>query len=179
MSAQTGTAMAGWLWAMAVVFAPAATVAQIATPPAARTGAVEAGTAGTGTAQTPPRGLFGDLGELFTPPPAAIWSPPPLKSPAQAIEEFNARAKDAGDSLSRLGRGPVVTGRAVCPVAANGAPDCEAAASRLCRDNGFRDGKSTDVESAQVCSAQAVLSRRTDEPGACRMENYVTRAMCQ
>lgn len=126
----------------------------------------------------PPRGLFGDLNKLFE-APAPMWSLPPPKSPAAAIEEFNARARDAGNSLSRLGSGTVATGRAVCPVAANGAPDCQVAAEQLCRDKGFNEGKSMDVEAAEVCSARAVLSRRTHEPGACRMENYVTRAMCR
>ncbi len=121
-------------------------------------------------------GLIGELNKLFeTSNPL-----PPLKSPAEVIEEWNAKARDAGEDFNnRLGKSLVVTGRVICPVSANGAPDCEPAAGQLCRDKGFKGGRGLDIDSARVCSPQAVLSGRTSEPNACRMENYVTRALCQ
>ena len=56
---------------------------------------------------------------------------PTLKSPSEAIDDLNTRAKDAakdaGESLSRLAKpSSMVTGRMICPVSANGAPDCKA-----------------------------------------------------
>lgn len=183
MRKRTKAAVTGWLGMLAVVLAPAAVFAQASLPPAPGAVASQASPTpaapdGVTAAVPAPRGLFGDFGKLFDPPPLA-WPPPAIASPAEVIEGLNARARDAGQDLSRLGRGPVVTGRARCPVAANGAPDCQAAADLLCRDKGFKDGRTADVEAAQVCSPRALLSGRTDEPGACRMENYVTRAMCQ
>lgn len=181
MNARTGRAVAGWLGAVALAMAP------VALAPAAASAQAPAPAPPVESAPPPqaspppappPRGLFGDLDKLFE-APAPLWSPPPLKSPAEVIEDLNARAKDAGAGLPELRRATVATGRAICPVSANGAPDCQAAAERLCRDKGFKDGKSMDVEAAQVCSARALLTNRTSEPGACRMENYVTRAMCQ
>ena len=69
----------------------------------------------------------------------------------------------------------MVSGRALCPAAANGAPDCKAGAARLCREQGYKDGSSVDVETAQKCSAKAYLAGQD----ACRTENFVTRAVCQ
>jgi hypothetical protein len=73
----------------------------------------------------------------------------------------------------------VVTGRAACPVTANGAPDCHAAAEQLCKAKGFKSGKSLDIETAEKCSVKAYLTGRTGKPGECRTENFVTRAVCQ
>jgi hypothetical protein len=67
----------------------------------------------------------------------------------------------------------------VCPVAANGAPDCKAASDRLCQRNGFKEGKSLDTDQAQSCSAAALLSGGNRLPGNCRTDNYVIRALCQ
>jgi hypothetical protein len=176
------TGMAVFVALVLVVIAPAAGFAQASAQETAQgpvQGPAQAPAPASGADRRPvPRGLFGDLNTLFD-APVPTWTPPPLKSPAEAIEDFNARARDAGESLSRLRSGTVATGRTRCPVAANGAPDCQAAADRMCRDKGFKDGRSVDVEAAEVCSARALLTRRTDEPGACHMENYVTRAACQ
>jgi hypothetical protein len=121
-------------------------------------------------------GLINELGKLFERPPSML---PALKSPHDAIEDFNARTKDAADALSRLTKPPGVTGRVVCPVSANGAPDCKAAADKLCRDKGFKEGKSVDTDSAESCSAMALIPGRQRKPGDCRTNNYVTRAICQ
>ena len=97
---------------------------------------------------------------------------PTLKSPKETID-------DAADALSRLTTSPGVKGRAACPVAANGAPDCKAAADKLCQSKGFKEGKSLDVDTARNCSAKALLSGRKPEESECRTETYVTRAVCQ
>jgi hypothetical protein len=72
-----------------------------------------------------------------------------------------------------------VTGRMGCPVSANGAPDCKAAADKLCQSKGHQEGKSLDTDAAEKCSAKVFLPGRKREPGDCRTENYVTRALCQ
>jgi len=125
-------------------------------------------------------GLFNEIGKLFD---KSTWTLPTLKSPGEAIDDLNARArdaaKDAGDSLSRLKPSTMVTGRAACPVAANGAPDCKAGADKLCQTKGFKEGKSLDTDAAEKCSPKVYIPGRKREPGDCKTENYVTRALCQ
>jgi hypothetical protein len=121
-------------------------------------------------------GLVDEIGKFFQNSPLGL---PPLKTPQQTIEDLNNRAKDAGDNLSRLSKGQVVAGRAKCPVAANGAPDCKSAAVKLCTDKGFKDGQSLDSDSAESCDASALLSGRTPGPKDCHVENFVIRALCQ
>ena len=126
-------------------------------------------------------GLINEIGKLLEKSKSIL---PTLKSPQEAIDDLNSRAKDAtkdaGDSLSRLAKPSlVVTGRMGCPVSANGAPDCKAAADKLCQSKGHKEGKSLDTDAAEKCSAKVYLPGRQREPGDCRTENYVTRALCQ
>ena len=122
-------------------------------------------------------GLINEIGKLFEKSKSML---PPLKSPGEAIDDFNARAKDAGESLSNMARPSLmVTGRAACLVAANGAPDCKAGADRLCQSKGYKEGKSLDTDAAEKCSAKVYLPGYKRGPGDCRTENYVTRALCQ
>jgi hypothetical protein len=121
-------------------------------------------------------GLIDQIGKFFQDSPLAL---PPLKTPQQTLDDINARAKDAADNLSRLSSRQVVAGRVKCPVAANGAPDCKSAANQLCTEKGFKEGQSVDSDSAQRCSANALLSGKKPGPDDCRVENFVTRALCQ
>jgi hypothetical protein len=122
-------------------------------------------------------GLFNEMGKLFE---KSLSIFPPLKSPQQTIDDWNARARDAGDSLTRLAKpSSMVTGRSGCPVAGNGAPDCKAGADKLCQAKGFGEGKSLDTDAAEKCAAKVYLPGYKREPGDCRTENYVTRALCQ
>ena len=114
-------------------------------------------------------GLINEIGKLLEKPASML---PTLKSPKETID-------DAAGALSRLTTSPGVKGRAACPVAANGAPDCKAAADKLCQSKGFKEGKSLDVDTARNCSARALLSGRKPEESECRTETYVTRAVCQ
>ena len=117
------------------------------------------------------------MGKLFEKSLSVL---PTLKSPSETIDDLNARAKDAGDTLSRLAKpASMVTGRMGCPVAANGAPDCKLAADKLCQAKGFKEGKSLNTDSAEKCSARVYMPGYKREPGDCRTENYVTRALCQ
>jgi hypothetical protein len=129
----------------------------------------------------PPRdenpGLINEIGKLFEKSKSLL---PPLKSPSETIDDFNARTRDAGQSLSNMAKpSTMVSGRAACLVSANGAPDCKAAADKLCQSKGHKEGKSLDTDAAEKCSAKVYLPGRQREPGDCRTENYVTRALCQ
>jgi hypothetical protein len=109
---------------------------------------------------------------------------PPLKTPSETIDDLNSRAKDAakdaGESLSRLARpSSMVSGRTVCPIAANGTPDCKAAADKLCQSKGYKEGKSLNTDSAETCSPKVMIPGRTRKPDDCRTDNYITSALCQ
>ena len=121
-------------------------------------------------------GLIHEMGKLFD---KII---PPMKSPGQAIDDLNARAKDtmkgAGDALSRLGPGGMVKGRVACPVAA-GTPDCKLGADRLCQSKGFKEGKSLGTDSAENCSAKVLIPGRHRKPDDCHTDTFVTTALCQ
>ena len=122
-------------------------------------------------------GLINEIGKLFEKSKSLL---PPLKSPGEAIDDFNARANDAGESLSNMARPSLmVSGRAACTVAANGAPDCKAGADKLCQSKGYKEGKSLDTDAAEKCSPKVFIPGRKREPGDCKTENYVTRALCQ
>jgi hypothetical protein len=126
-------------------------------------------------------GLINEIGKWWEKSKSIL---PTLKSPQQTIDDFNRRAKDAtddaGENLTRLAKPSLmVTGRMGCPVSANGAPDCKAGADKLCQSKGHKEGKSLDTDAAEKCSAKVYLPGRKREPGDCRTENYVIRALCQ
>lgn len=87
-------------------------------------------------------------------------------------------AKEAADAMARLPNTRVVTGHQKCRAAPNGAPDCVSAATALCRTQGFDTGKSADMTTAEVCPAHVYLAGRNSGPG-CRIETFVSRAVCQ
>jgi hypothetical protein len=159
---------------------PASADAQAPVPPAAP----EATAPQAGEPSPPPAapaheenpGLFHELGKMFD-------KLPTLKSTGQTVDDLNARAKgaakDATDTLSRLATPLMVSGRVACPVSANGAPDCKAAADKLCQSKSFKEGKSLTTDSAESCSAKVLIPGRTRKPDDCRTDNYVTRALCQ
>jgi hypothetical protein len=121
-------------------------------------------------------GLINEIGKMFRKLPA-------LKSPSETIDDLNERAKDttrdASDTLSRLAKPLMVTGRMICPVSPNGAPDCKSASDKMCQAKGFKEGKSLTMDSAEKCSAKVLIPGRTRKPDDCRNDNYVTAALCQ
>jgi hypothetical protein len=125
-------------------------------------------------------GLLNEIGKLLEKPSLML---PTLKSPKEAIDDLNARAKDmtkdAADSLSRLTKSSMATGRVVCPISANGAPDCKAASDKLCQSKGFKEGKSLAMDTTRNCSAKSLLMGGKPDERDCRTENFVTRALCQ
>ena len=121
-------------------------------------------------------GLINEMGKLFK------QIIPPMKSPGEAIDDLNARAKDrmkdAGDALSRLKPGAMVKGRIACPVTA-GTPDCKFGADKLCQSKGYKEGKSLGTDSAETCSAKVLIPGRQRKPDDCRTDTFVTTALCQ
>ncbi len=87
-------------------------------------------------------------------------------------------AKDAAGAVVRIPAARVVTGHEVCKVAPNGAPDCVAAATAMCKARGFEGGTSADMTTADVCPAKVYLAGRNTGP-ECRTETFVSRAFCQ
>jgi hypothetical protein len=121
-------------------------------------------------------GLLDEMGRMLE---KSLSILPPLKSPTEAIDDLNARAKDAGEGLSRLAKpSSMVTGRVICPVA-NGAANCKVAADKLCQSKGFKEGRSLNADSTEACSAKVLIPGRTRKPDDCRTDYYVTRALCQ
>jgi hypothetical protein len=125
-------------------------------------------------------GLLNEIGKLLEKPSSML---PTLKSPKEAIDDLNARAKDmtrdATDGLSRLTKSSMAAGRVACPVSANGAPDCKAASDKLCQSKGFKEGNSLAMDTTRNCSAKSLLMGGKPDESECRTDNYVTRALCQ
>jgi hypothetical protein len=88
-------------------------------------------------------------------------------------------AKDAAGAVARIPAARVTSGHEKCRNAPNGAPDCVAAAERLCKGKGFDTGKSLDMTTAEICPPKVLLSGRTGAVGECRDETFVSRALCQ
>ena len=128
-------------------------------------------------------GLFEEIGRLLKDSVTGIRDSASgltskLPSAKDTIEGINNTAKGARDSLTRITpslSGQTVSGRSICPPAGNGAPDCKIASDNLCKEKGYKEGRSTDIETSQKCSANNYFSGG----GACRTENFVTRAVCQ
>lgn len=106
-----------------------------------------------------------------------------FKDANERMLEFHNKAqdgaKDAAGAIIRWPNTRVTSGRERCPPAPNGAPDCRAAASTLCRGKGFQEGRPFDTQSEDVCPSRSVLSGRAPTPGECRTETFVIRAVCQ
>jgi hypothetical protein len=159
---------------------------QAASPPPSPGGPQQAELPQSGPASPAPAreqnpGLIGEIGKMFE---KSLSILPPLKSPGETVDDLNARAKDvtkdAADSLSRLATpSSMVSGRMLCPVSANGAPDCKLGADKLCQSKAFKEGRSLTTDSAETCSAKVLIPGRARKPGDCRTDNYVTRALCQ
>jgi hypothetical protein len=112
-----------------------------------------------------------------------------FKDTRKKVESFNGAAsdaakatvegaKDAAGAVARIPTARAVSGHEKCQVAPNGAPDCVAAASAMCKAKGFDSGKSLDMTTAEVCPAKVYMSRRSTGP-ECSTETFVSRAICQ
>jgi hypothetical protein len=97
----------------------------------------------------------------------------------QATKNAAEAARQAAESVTKLPTTGITAGHELCVIAPNGAPDCRAAAETLCRAKGFASGTSVDSVTVENCPPQYRTSRRDAPEGACTMENYVTKALCQ
>ena len=109
-------------------------------------------------------GLINEIGKLF--------KKSSLPSPASPGETVNGPPNIARPSS-------MVSGRAACVVASNGAPDCKLGADRLCQSKGFKEGRSLDISTSERCSPLVYLPGHKRGPNDCKAENFVTRALCQ
>jgi hypothetical protein len=133
------------------------------------------------------------------PPPASLAPQPPAAPPAGSsrpglFDKLGDWLRDSADGVSTgqkdINKGtldtltniPVAgftTGRALCPLSANGAPDCYAATEKLCKDKGYTTGRSLNTESSETCNPRVFLPGYQRKAGDCRLETFVTRAACQ
>ena len=132
-------------------------------------------------------GFFASIGQWFARQGDNIGSV--FKDAGRKVENFGHEAgvaakttaegaRSAADAVRRIPDARTASGHEKCRNAPNGAPDCVAAATALCRSKGFESGKSLDMTTAQICSPKAYLSGRV-EPGDCHDETFVSRALCQ
>jgi hypothetical protein len=139
------------------------------------------------------------------PPQAGLPTPPEIitgigRFIAQSISNIGAGMRGAGDAIggatgtagdvakgvgdaagavARLPLSNVVSGRAMCALAPNGAPDCATASLELCRSKGFARGASLDITTAYKCPPQMWREGRSPNPAECTDEAFVSRAICQ
>jgi hypothetical protein len=125
-------------------------------------------------------GLINEIGKLID------KITPTMKGTGEKLDDLHVRAqdaasdaaKDAGDALSRLKPGSMVSGRVACPANASGSPDCKLGADKLCQSKGYKEGKSLSTDSAQSCSPKVLIPGRQRKPDDCRTDNFVTAALC-
>ncbi len=126
-------------------------------------------------------GLIEEFGKLLQNSASGLSST--WKGSQQTIDAINSgaqgAAKGATDVWISTTTQTMLKGRATCPVAGNGAPDCKAASEQLCKTKGYKTGSSVDIETAETCNPKVYISGRTGAPGECRIESFVTRAVCQ
>ncbi len=138
--------------------------------------------------QPPGPGVFESIGRFFDQGAANFREH--IGRARERVDDFGDKAaatgkgavdatKEAVGAVVKLPAARVVQGRQVCHVAANGAPDCQSAAERLCKENGFASGKSMDFTSAERCPPRVWASGRQGNEAACTTETFISRAMCQ
>ncbi len=160
----------GGLLMVGLVMASAVAVAQVRQPP---------------KAEEP--GFFESIGRWFEQQAGKINSS--FKDAGKNVENFGHEAgvaakttvrgaKEAADAVARIPAARMISGHAKCNNAPNGAPDCVAAATAICKAKGFEDGKSMDMTTAEVCPPSIYLTGRNSGPG-CHTETFVSRALCQ
>ena len=102
---------------------------------------------------------------------------PPEEAGAAAKSTVEG-AKDAAGAVARIPNVRTVSGHEKCQVAPNGAPDCVAAANAICKTKGFDSGRSLDMTTAEICPPKVWMAGRSTGP-ECRIETFVSRAVCQ
>jgi hypothetical protein len=132
-------------------------------------------------------GFLHEMGKLFDkilPSKKNNDSADTAARPQDVGPEPSAGGKSAlqttGETLSRLAKASsMISGRSVCPIGADRAPDCKAGADKLCQGKGYKEGKSLNTDAAEHCSAKVLIPGRVRKPDDCRTDTYVTSALCQ
>jgi len=97
----------------------------------------------------------------------------------QALKDAAQATKDAATAVVKLPVTRVFEVHDRCPVAGNGAPDCQTAATATCRAKGFETGQPLDVSTSQECPARVMLSGRPPVEGECKDVTMILRAVCR
>src|SRR5689334_15498816 len=132
-------------------------------------------------------GFFATVGRWFSQQSANVNST--FKDARQKVEGFGQEAgaaakstvegaKDAAGAVARIPNVRTVSGHEKCQVAPNGAPDCVAAANAICKTKGLDSGRSLDMTTAEICPPKVWMAGRSTGP-ECRIETFVSRAVCQ
>src|SRR5262249_18396524 len=126
-------------------------------------------------------GLVDSVGRWFADGTTKLKSD--LQGPQQTLDQLVGQprdpARDVAGVVMGLPNARMLPVGERCAVAANGGPDCQAAAMTACRGKGFGTGKSLDTQSEQKCPAQVLLRGRAANEAECKTETFVTRALCQ
>jgi hypothetical protein len=96
-----------------------------------------------------------------------------------AANGVGTATRDTAGAVARFPGTRVISERATCPTAPNGAPDCRVAAETICKRHGFGSGSSIDFQTAEKCPPIALNRPNGEPPPPCVLESYVTRALCQ
>jgi hypothetical protein len=116
-------------------------------------------------------GLFGEIGKLLTPPSTLFPGLKPSESGAAPAQETATEPPAPGSRIVPS----IVSGRELCPLSENGAPDCRTGSEKLCRGKGYSTGKSLDTDATISCSTKPLQARGK----LCGTDTYVIRAFCQ
>jgi hypothetical protein len=87
--------------------------------------------------------------------------------------------KDAAAAIGRLPNTRVMQVNEVCARAPNGASDCGAAATNICRAKGFAGGAPLDVRTSSRCDPKPPPQAGQMPAVHCARESAVTRVVCQ
>jgi hypothetical protein len=98
---------------------------------------------------------------------------------SQAAKGAADAARSAATGVTKLPVSGITAGRERCILAPNGAPDCRVAAQTLCRAKGYVGGTSVDFETVEKCPPRSRVAGRAAPEGACTLEHFVTKALCQ
>lgn len=167
------TGSLAWLFVIVVVLTSALAFAQDVAP-------------SSETRQKDP-GFFAAIGRWLSQQSADVNST--FKDARQKVEGFGQEAgaaakstvegaKDVAGAVARIPNVRTVSGHEKCQVAPNGAPDCVAAAKTICKTKGFDSGRSLDMTTAEICPPKVWMAGRSIG-SECRMETFVSRAVCQ
>ncbi len=125
--------------------------------------------------QTPPRseGFLAAFSRWFGEQTSNVGSS--LKDARKKVEGFSSAAgdaakttvegaKDAADAVVRIPAARAITGHETCQLAPNGAPDCVAAASTMCKAKGFELGEKPRYDHGRSLPDQGLHVGPIDRP---------------